>query len=1070
MQLMSKKSKMIKGMMIQNRRQIMSTKITTQFLLSRNNFSPSFVSSNNIASTSSNTRKKVRSSNLYKTAARTLSKSLNLSYDFPQHRKGFLLIPKEKEFIYQSRLVFSSDSSLNPDDHNSEETIYKELKQLATIIQDHDYFYYTPGLTPKITDDEYDALARKEAELCTLYPKLLKRLEGESGLGSKVSRFGGRVGPIITKSSHDDIENVNVIADDNDSDKVDDSLKIMNRNRKISHLQNAPMQSLDNAMNSNQVVKWINRVRKSLMQDKLEDDIGVDMDKKDNDASEDIDKSVTIIAEPKMDGLSLSLRYRLKKNKDNCVYVLESAATRGDGRKGENVTETILAIADIKIDEDTDEDRKGLIPSNFIMREGNKLKSNMDVDYPELVEVRGEIVLPRSTFEAMVSIDADENSNIFVDEDENLSESTTLGNETKTKAKKSGSSLVSNQFSNARNAASGILLRRKSESDMTQEELQNTINLRSKLRFYAYSIAFSPVQSNDISTNYYTDGQELREMLEVMGFSIPNPCMVSTIRLKEEAEESDCKQLLDYHEMIMASHSANLTISSGEDSKSLMFDFDIDGVVYKISSIEDRIFLGSSSRCPRWAIAHKFPAQCAITKLRKVEVQVGRTGALTPVAVLDPVDLGGVTVSRASLHNFHYARHILKANNFIGDDGKNDSGVKVGASVVISRAGDVIPQVISRINNTDADVSISEDDGFISLLPPSICPACGAETLFDVMDDGRTKKNVKEGMEVVNGDIENEVINATLLVSNNSENSFSSTSTLGQVLRCGGPQLLCAPRATSSIAHCFSRMGLDIVGLSEARLQQLMDAKLIQIPADLFKILDNSNSMKDEIASLPGWGEKSANNLMKSTKNIAQTGVSLSSFIYSLGIRHVGTHSSKLIASSYGSVSNFFQDIEQASKIDESKLAFSILTGVDKEESDGVKGIGPVIIDSLLKFSANENLVDAAKQLANKVIIHDVNISSTISATEQNTGLNRPFEGKTVVFTGTLSENMTRTAAQQIAVDVLGAKSTPGSISKSTGMVVEGIGGGKKAQKATELGIPIISATEFLDLIEKHKI
>lgn len=468
---------------------------------------------------------------------------------------------------------------------------------------------------------------------------------------------------------------------------------------------------------------------------------------------------------------------------------------------------------------------------------------------------------------------------------------------------------------------------------------------------------------------------------------------------------------------------------------------------------------GSSSRYPRWAIAHKFPAQCAVTKLRKVEVQVGRTGALTPVAILDPADLGGVMVSRASLHNFQYAQSILEASEYKNDDDcVVDYRVHDGASVMISRAGDVIPQVLRRVNIDDDEPlssSNSDEKDFISLLPPLHCPACGAPTVFDsgVVPSNENKKQTQ--------------LDETDMSNN------TSTSSTGQVLRCGGPQLLCPPRAIGALSHAYSRDALDVVGLSEGRLQQLVNATLIKVPADLFKILDEENSMKDEIMEIPLWGKKSVQNLVDATERVSNDGVSLSRYIYSLGVRHVGVHTSKLIAVAYGSVSNFLNDMERVQKdVDASEnignsVYFTTLTGDD--DSDGIKGIGPVAIESLVKFSSNKELVQAAKQLADRIPIHD-DLSGSASSPDMGGDNAKVFEGKSVVFTGSFDGDLTRSAAQRLAIEVLGAKSTPGSVSKSTGLVVIGKGGGKKAENAEKLGIETMSAEDFIKLIEEYKV
>ena len=916
-----------------------------------------------------------------------------------------------REKVVKKHGRWMSTNSLTPDTKEtaSEEEIYNELQRLTTLIQDHDNLYYTPGLSPNVSDDEFDALTEREAELCRRYPTLLKRLEKESGLGSKVSRYGGRVGPLISSDSQ------------------------RGTNEKLFHLENSPMQSLDNAMMATHVVKWMNRVRKSLFKARDEDDS---------------DKVIEIIAEPKMDGLSLSLRYILQ-DENKIEYKLEWGATRGDGKRGENVTDAVNAIENI--------------PKTFIFNAQHKL--------PDVIEIRGEVVLPTSIFEQWTVA-----SNSTSDEEQPSQQS---------------GSLLPTQFANARNAASGILMRRKSNLEMSDEEIENTRFLRSQLRFYAYSIVCSSGTNDEVDNNYYSDGIEMRQLLEDLCFPVPNPCLVTTVRLQEQAEvdESNCQALFDYHASVMSKRQ-QISDRKTPVSSSFDFDFDVDGAVYKLSSVVDRtvlgmcfdiisherimqypiIFLivflaktGSSSRVPRWAIAHKFPAQCAVTKLNGVDIQIGRTGAITPVAILEPVDLGGVLVSRASLHNFDFAQSILKASNKDGD-----VGLTKGASVMISRAGDVIPQVLRRLED---DVTMKDAKEFISLRPPSTCPACGSKTVFDfVGSQGKGKQSAQDevitnSVEKIGGDMDEQISITT-----------SERGVVGQVLRCSGPQLLCQPRAVFSLVHAFSRDGLDISGLSEARLQQLLNATLIQTPADLFDILDEDLDLFQNTTELPGWGNKSALNLKSATQKVAAEGVSLSKFIYSLGIRHIGIHSSSLIARAYISSESFLGAIDEASKTNieqnfgrdnATELIFSTLIG-NGDNNESIKGIGPVAVDSLKSFAQNIELVQAAKALAKRIPVHDA-----VSRAERDQVLDTdlstlPFYGLSVVFTGSLPNEMTRSKAHQCAIEILGAKSTPSSVSKTTGIVVVGEKGGKKADSAKKLGIQIMSADEFADLVDKY--
>jgi len=240
-------------------------------------------------------------------------------------------------------------------------------------------------------------------------------------------------------------------------------------------------------------------------------------------------------------------------------------------------------------------------------------------------------------------------------------------------------------------------------------------------------------------------------------------------------------------------------------------DYDMDGAVQKVSEKNLRQILGSNTRAPRWSIAHKFPQTSVVTSLEGIDIQVGRTGALTPVAILKPVNVGGVTIQRATLHNFCHAQNLLGGSN-----------IPKNCSVMVRRAGEVIPQVVKRVpdNSGDENSNKASTSSWISLEAPSKCPACGAGTTFDVI----TKK-----------------ASATSDDDNNTEVVDTDSVSYGEVLRCAGSPLQCPPRAVSALAHAFSRDALNISGLSEARIQQLLEAKLITVPSDLFRLLDEQN-------------------------------------------------------------------------------------------------------------------------------------------------------------------------------------------------------------------------------------
>ena len=727
------------------------------------------------------------------------------------------------------------------------DTLYQELKSLSQEIQKHDDLYYAKA-EPILTDDEYDALAAREATMCQDHPSLAERLK-QDGMST---RFGGRVGSPITQD-------------------------------RIKHKHLVPMLSLDNVHTNEELEKWILRIQRKLTNA----------------------TTLQIVTEPKLDGLSLSIRYNQKGS-------LQWAATRGDGKQGQDVTQ---AVSDM-----------GSIP-NQIDASGTE------------VEVRGEVVLPTSIFKAM------------------------QGN--------------GDSFSNARNAASGMLLRKASNE-----------SLRQALQFYAYDLVGLEVE----------DTVGLRSNLTAMGFQTPEPHVFTTLQLGEN-ETTGLEPMLEYHNALFQH-------KQGRETSLKFSDYDMDGVVHKVTSVAQRSMLGSSNRAPRWAVAHKFESQTSLTKLLSVEVQVGRTGALTPVAYLEPVDIQGVNVQRASLHNFIHLQQMMGA-----------SQVPVGTPVLVRRAGEVIPQVVQRVT-----VDASPGCEFVSLEAPTHCPACSSKVVWE-------------------------------------ESAGNGT---GQILRCGGPSLECPPRAIGALAHAFSRDAFDIRGLSEARIEQLMDEGILKVPSDLFQLASSSSEESTELVAklseLPGWGSKSVQNLQQVVDRVANDGVSFGRYIYSLGIRYTGRHTSNLVASIYGNVDAFLEDVENANDLNETE-SFAIL----QEETEETKGIGPVLIASLQAFAKEKVLVEAARALAKAVPVKDEERrTQSFDASNED----KQWSGWSVVFTGSLP-GMSRLEAQELAKELLGAKSTPSAVSKSTNMVVAGEKGGKKLDKAHELGVDIIDAEDFVELIEK---
>ena len=461
----------------------------------------------------------------------------------------------------------------------------------------------------------------------------------------------------------------------------------------VTHAE--PMLSLANAFEDDEVAGWYARVCKRLDQD-----------------------FVTVIAEAKLDGLAVALRY------DDGVLV--QAATRGDGTQGEDVTGNVKTIRSIPL----------------------KLRGT---SLPKRLEVRGEIVMTRSGFDTLNRALGEAGHKLFV---------------------------------NPRNAASGSL-----------RQLDPAITAQRPLQFFAYgAVADAP----DIETQ-----TGLYAWLQSLG--VPTS---SDVAVCESIDD-----LLAAHQRVMAARDR--------------LDHDIDGVVYKVNALAAQAALGSVSRAPRWALAHKFPAQEEITELLGIDIQVGRTGALTPVARLAPVFVGGVTVTNATLHN--------------ADEVKRKD-VRVGDSVVVRRAGDVIPEIVRSVTPTDA----SRGEPWQM---PSACPVCGSAVEF--VDDQA-------------------------------------------VARCSGG-LVCPAQRKRALEHFVSRGAMDIEGLGTQVIDQLVEAGWVETPADLYRL------NKDQLITLERMGDKSAQNLIDAIEASKQ--VPLDRLLFALGIREVGQVTAKALARHFKSVS-----------------------------------------------------------------------------------------------------------------------------------------------------------------------
>lgn len=469
-------------------------------------------------------------------------------------------------------------------------------------------------------------------------------------------------------------------------------------------------------------------------------------------------------------------------------------------------------------------------------------------------------------------------------------------------------------FANPRNSAAGSV-----------RQLDPQITAKRPLKIFCYGLG--ALEGYSFQTHY-----EFLEALIKWGFRV-NP-------LIEIAKEF--KELIAYYHKI----------ESIRDS----MPYDIDGVVYKVDSLAQQAKLGIKSRSPRWAIAGKFKAQQEVTQIIDIEASVGRTGAITPVAHLTPVQIGGVTVSHATLHN---------------QDEIDRKDIRIGDWVVVQRAGDVIPQVVKVITERRTG-----NEKRYSI--PANCPVCGTPVV-------REKDEAKH--------------------------------------RC--PNINCPAQIKASIEHFASKRAMNIEGLGEKLIEQLVDSGLIKNVADIYSL------RKEQLLSLERMGEKSAQNLLDAIA--ASQNVSLARFIYALGIRNVGEHMAKVLAKAFGSL----ERLSQASE----------------EELMAVEGVGPIVARSVRNFfNAESN-----RQTIEKLLSSGIRISS-----EQDYKQKEEIAGKTFVFTGTLA-NFTREEAQAL-IEKYGGKSAS-SVSKKTDYVVVGENAGSKAETARRLGVKILNEAEFLELI-----
>ncbi len=488
-------------------------------------------------------------------------------------------------------------------------------------------------------------------------------------------------------------------------------------------------------------------------------------------------------------------------------------------------------------------------------------------------------------------------------------------------------------FANPRNAAAGSL--RQLDARITKER---------KLSFLVYTWG-------EVSDVFWHTQEEFLNYVQSLGFPV-NPYNKVCHNYKE---------LMDSFESLMETRAT--------------LPYDIDGIVYKVNDLELQKRLGFLTRTPRWAIAHKFPAEQAITKLNNIRIQVGRTGALTPVADLEPINVGGVLVSHATLHN---------------EDEIKRKDIRIGDMVVVQRAGDVIPQIVSVLK--DKRTGVLSEFQF-----PAICPECGAHAIRE----------------------EDEAVR-----------------------RCTGG-LSCPAQIVERLKHFVSREAFNIEGLGDKVIEDFYKEGIIKTPYDIFK-LEERNTPSDlfsaelslNLERREGWGQKSVRKLFEAINR--SKNISLQKFIYALGIRQVGTATSYLIARHYRTFSAFMNAMVQQD--------LQLLVSID--------GIGSAMAQDIVEFFKEKHNIDIINELLSVVKIENF---------EEITNTSSEIFGKIIVFTGTLT-TLTRSEAKSKAL-AFGAK-VSGSVSAHTDYVVAGENAGSKLARAQELGVKIISESEFNQLTQ----
>ncbi|MFT6247194.1 MAG: DNA ligase (NAD+) [Cognaticolwellia sp.] len=689
----------------------------------------------------------------------------------------------------------------------SEQTVINRITEICQLINHYNHQYYVLD-EPSVPDAEYDRLMRELTTLETEYPQL-KTVDSPS------QKVGGAALKSFSQVTHQ-----------------------------------LPMLSLDNVFSEQEWLAFVKRLGDRLTKSGVKSTL-----------------DFAICAEPKLDGLAVSIRY------EKGVFV--QAATRGDGTVGENITENVRTIKSIPL----------------------RLQGN---SFPDVLEVRGEVFMPKASFEAL--------------------------NKQAIKKGEKG-------FANPRNAAAGSL-----------RQLDSKITAKRNLAFYAYGIGYVGAladidntlagETESIDERWLANSHHQR-LCQIKALGLP---MCPEVRLLNNATEVEA-----FYQDILQQREA--------------LSYEIDGTVFKVDDIALQQKLGFVARAPRWATAYKFPAQEELTILESVDFQVGRTGAITPVARLKPIFVGGVTVSNATLHN---------------QDEIDRLGIQINDTVIIRRAGDVIPQIVSVVLER-------RPDNAIAIAFPSECPVCQSAVL---KAEGEA------------------------------------------VLRCTGG-LYCQAQRKEAIKHFSSRKALDVDGLGDKLVEQLVDEGLIKTPADLFKLTEL------DVSTMERMGQKSATNLIKGLEAARTT--TLAKFVYALGIREVGETTAANLAQYF--------------------LNFDAIKSANAEQLQKVPDVGVIVAKNIVNFFAQDHNVEVVEELENIMSWPDI---------ERKSDDELPLKDQTFVLTGTLSK-MGRNEAKA-ALQALGAK-VSGSVSAKTDYLVAGEKAGSKLVKAQNLGVSVLTEDEMITLL-----